>query len=262
MEFVDKVWEVEGSRNVKEWDSKVCVWDEGSKEEGAQEVEIVHQHQTGEQKSAQMEGKVAPGLFTLLIKETLRPLREIGIAVTSWIDDGMVLAKTKEELLYIRDHILRPRLESLGWKINWEKCQWVMLRAIRELEKSGEIKLRRVAKVMGVLVSVKDAWSPALVFSRAGFRTLQQAQRTSWGTKMMPDPQLLEDLILTTKLLATGGKRLIQQRGVVRCFTNRLGLCNTRVRGKRSLGRTRGGAVYKQKRVTGISEGVISSGER
>jgi hypothetical protein len=43
-----------------------------------------------------------------LIKETLRPLREIGIAVTSWIDNGMVLAKTKEELLYIRDHILRP----------------------------------------------------------------------------------------------------------------------------------------------------------
>jgi hypothetical protein len=64
----------------------------------------------------------APRLFTFLIKETLRPLREIGITVTSWIDDGMVLAKTKEELLYIRDHILRPRLESLGWKINWEKC--------------------------------------------------------------------------------------------------------------------------------------------
>jgi hypothetical protein len=27
----------------------------------------------------------------------------------------------------------------------------------------------------------------------------------------MPDSQLLKDLILTTKLLATGGKRLIQQ---------------------------------------------------
>jgi hypothetical protein len=51
-------------------------------------------------------------------------------------------------------------------------------------------------------------------------------------------------------------------RVVVRCFTNKLGLCNTRVRGKRSLGRTRGGAVNKQKRVTGILEGVISSGER
>jgi hypothetical protein len=48
---------VEGSRSVKEWDSEVCVWDEGSKEEGAQEVEIVHQ-QTGEQKSAQMKGKL------------------------------------------------------------------------------------------------------------------------------------------------------------------------------------------------------------
>jgi hypothetical protein len=65
----------------------------------------------------------APGLFPLLIKEALRPLREIGIAVTSWIDDGLILAKTKKELLYIRDHILRPRLESLGWKINWDKSQ-------------------------------------------------------------------------------------------------------------------------------------------
>jgi hypothetical protein len=92
-----------------------------------------------------------------------------------------------------------------------EKLRAVMLRAIRELERSGEIKLRRVAKVMGVLVSVKEAWSPTLVFSRAGFRTLQQAQTASWGTKVMPDPQLLEDLILTTKLLATGDKRLIQQ---------------------------------------------------
>jgi hypothetical protein len=56
----------------------------------------------------------APGLFTLLIKETLRPLREIGIAVTFWIDNGMVLAKTKKKLLYLRDLILRPRLESWG----------------------------------------------------------------------------------------------------------------------------------------------------
>jgi hypothetical protein len=60
-----------------------------------------------------------------------------------------------------------------------EKLRAVMLRAIRELEKSGEIKLRRVAKVMGVLVSVKEAWSLALVFSMAGFRTLQQAQTAS-----------------------------------------------------------------------------------
>jgi hypothetical protein len=34
---------VEGLRSVREWDSEVCVWEEGSKEEGAQEVEIVHQ---------------------------------------------------------------------------------------------------------------------------------------------------------------------------------------------------------------------------
>jgi hypothetical protein len=94
-----------------------------------------------------------------------------------------------------------------------EKLRAVMLKAIRELEKLGGIKLRRVAKVMGVLVSMKKAWSPALVFSRAGFRTLQQAQTASWGSKVMPNPQLLKDpyLILTTKLLATGGKRLIQQ---------------------------------------------------
>jgi hypothetical protein len=34
------------------------VWDEGSKEEGAQKVEIVYQQQTSEQKDAQIKGKV------------------------------------------------------------------------------------------------------------------------------------------------------------------------------------------------------------
>jgi hypothetical protein len=29
------------------------------------------------------------------------------------------------------------------------------------------------SKVIGVLVSVREAWSPAMVFSRAGIRTLQ-----------------------------------------------------------------------------------------
>jgi hypothetical protein len=179
-----------------------------------------------------------PGLLTLLIKETSRPLREIGIAVTlmAWF-----WPRPKGAAIH-KGSYFEAKLESLGWKINWEKCQWdpqnliiyigflvnlkeksleipedrleklrgVMLSAIRELEKSGEIKLRKVAKVMGVLVSVKKAWSPAMVSSRAGFRTLQQVQKASWGTKVTTDPQLLEDLILTTKLLATGGKRLIQ----------------------------------------------------
>jgi hypothetical protein len=36
------------------------------------------------------------------------------ITVTSWINNGLVLVKTKEELLYIREHILSPNLESLG----------------------------------------------------------------------------------------------------------------------------------------------------
>ena len=74
---------------------------------------------------------------------------------------------------------------------------------------------------MGVLVSVKEAWSPAMVNSRAGFRTLQQGKwkEATWGTKVVPDPQLLEDLILLTKLLATGGKRMIQQTEKVFFFS-------------------------------------------
>jgi hypothetical protein len=154
----------------------------------------------------------APGLFTLLIKETLRPLKEIGIVVSSWIDDGLVLAKTKEELLYIRDHILRPRLEK-ALEIPEERLEKQILRAIKELEGSGKVKLKRVAKVMGVLVSVRKAWSLAMVFSRAGFRTLQQGKwkEATWGTKVVPDPQLLEDLILATMLLALRGRQLIQQ---------------------------------------------------
>jgi hypothetical protein len=58
MEFVDKVWEEWKAQGVLKWDSEVCVWDEGSKEKGAQEVEIVHQQQTGEQKGAQIKSKV------------------------------------------------------------------------------------------------------------------------------------------------------------------------------------------------------------
>jgi hypothetical protein len=83
----------------------------------------------------------------------LRPLREIQIAVTFWIDDVLILAKTKEEL-----------------------------------EGSGKVKLRRVAKVMGVLVRVKKAWFPAIVLSRAGFQTLQQRKwkEATWVVRHNP----------------------------------------------------------------------------
>jgi hypothetical protein len=180
----------------------------------------------------------APGLFTLLMRETVRTLREEGMRIVLWVDDGLVLAETKEELLIWRGKLMK-RLIALGWEINMEKSQWeptqeiifigyqldlkngrvgipterlkglrkVMLKAIRELEKTGTLKLRKIAKVMGVLVSVKEAWPPALAFSRAGFRTLGEMteKKLKWSDKVIPDSQLLGDLNMVMKLLIAGG---------------------------------------------------------
>jgi len=68
--------------------------------------------------------KWSPWIFTKLTRVMLRHWRSLGVMVTAYIDDFTVVAATRDELLMVRDTIIVPTLERLGWIRETSKGQW------------------------------------------------------------------------------------------------------------------------------------------
>ena len=62
----------------------------------------------------------APRVFTKVTRPLMAHLRGLGIRTVIYIDDLLILAKSKEEAEQHRDIVL-SLLQHLGWTINWEK---------------------------------------------------------------------------------------------------------------------------------------------
>ena len=145
----------------------------------------------------------APRLFTKLLKVPISVLRRLLIRLVIYIDDLLLMAQTKEEIIKARDTTLYL-LQALGLAINWSKsilapCQELIiylgvkinsvnmtfevpeekiskLRAMcqRALD-TNTISLRQIAKVMGKLRATAQAFSPAPLQLRNIQSCLRQA---------------------------------------------------------------------------------------
>lgn len=144
----------------------------------------------------------APFVFTKLLRPALAQLREQGIRCLMYLDDMLILGKTKEELSrnYQR---CRSLLISLGFILNDEKSIPGPVQVIeflgfvinsltmtfsvtreklsslrsecKALLKVGEMSVRSLAKIIGIMTSVKPAILPAPLH----YRGLQELKNDS-----------------------------------------------------------------------------------
>ncbi len=65
---------------------------------------------------------LSPRVFTKVVEGALTPLREVGVRVLNYLDDWLILAQSREQLVDPRDLVLR-HLSQLGLRVNWEKSK-------------------------------------------------------------------------------------------------------------------------------------------
>jgi Reverse transcriptase (RNA-dependent DNA polymerase) len=77
--------------------------------------------------------KWSPWIFTKLTRVMLQYWRSLGVMITAYMDDFSAVAPTKDELLMVRDTIIAPTLERLGWVRETTKGQWEPVQAAEVL---------------------------------------------------------------------------------------------------------------------------------
>ncbi len=65
---------------------------------------------------------LSPRVFTKVVEGAFTPLREVGVRILNYLDDWLILAKSREQLGDHRDLVLR-HLSQLGLRVNWEKSK-------------------------------------------------------------------------------------------------------------------------------------------
>jgi hypothetical protein len=148
-----------------------------------------------------------------------------GVTVAPFVDDFCVAARTKEQLLQIRDEILVPLMQEMGWiralgKGVWEPSQRFdflgltidtvkgqvlipedkLKRYTATLEQvilKRKVTARELASVAGKVVSVMRAFAPSLLFLRSTFALVSSVTDGSngWNTLLPVDGEVKEDLI-------------------------------------------------------------------
>jgi hypothetical protein len=185
----------------------------------------------------------SPYYFSKIVREFIRILRRgcviqgcthehcrfraapQGITIISYVDDFCVAAKSREQLLRIRDEILVPLMKDMGWIRALEKGAWepsqifqflglevntvkglVLIpedklekytSSIERLLRKQQITPRELSAVAGKIVSVLRAFAPGLVYLRSSFRLIAQVTEggiTDWDKRIEILEEMREDL--------------------------------------------------------------------
>ena len=135
----------------------------------------------------------APRIFTKLLKPVVGLLRRLGMKLIIYLDDILILAKTKEQLVQSRNTTLFL-LQMLGFKINWEKSKLKPVHNIsflgfeinsatmlfklpeekvqkikndcKRVRKRETISVRELSQLIGTLISTMQAVIPAKLHCR------------------------------------------------------------------------------------------------
>lgn len=136
---------------------------------------------------------VAPRIFTKIMREIMTHLRKKGIRCVIYIDDILIVAKTKE-LCHQHTKLAAQVLQSLGFLLNWKKSHLdptqellflgLMIDSIRMsiyipksklaqvrsdlsyIKKRPTVQLRTLAKLLGRISAISLACTPAYLKTR------------------------------------------------------------------------------------------------
>ena len=184
----------------------------------------------------------SPYFFTKLVKEFIKILRRgciivgcshvtcffraapNGVIFAVYVDDFCLCAKTKELTLRIRDEIVVPLMEKMGWIRALDKGMWepeqcwnflglrvdavngLVLIPQEKLEKylknidyvltQVSVSVRELASVAGKVVSVMRAFAPALIHLRTSFALISKYTDGShgWSERVVISEDIRTDL--------------------------------------------------------------------
>ena len=137
---------------------------------------------------------VAPRRFTKLMKEPIRIIRFCNIRIVIYIDDMLLMGSSIQEILTARDSVLYL-IAALGLTINWDKSvleptQSIVFLGIllettnltfrippskiqtlktlcKTTDKEEHITTRKLASIMGSLMAISPAFTPAPIHLRS-----------------------------------------------------------------------------------------------
>ncbi len=167
---------------------------------------------------------LTPWLFTKVMKVPITKWRSEGVLVVAYLDDLIVMAASKEQLLSHMEVVKRD-LEALGLTVNWAKSRWEpqqrgewlgvtidtvkgvyeitteqLSRLQRELatfisdtvEKGSRMSARQMAKLAGHIICWKRALPPAVLITRELFLCFKDVAGR-WGTAVPVSEAALHD---------------------------------------------------------------------
>lgn len=167
--------------------------------------------------------KSSPWWFTKIIRVVIKRWRRLGIFVVAYLDDFVVLARTKEDLIRIRDQIIAPDLVNFGLirapqKGQWEPTQQLKVlglildlenglvivpqekieacrRGLSYLVSGASITAKTLASVTGKIMSVVRAFAPAKLYTREFYRVIDAMNRRKWEWthKVVMTPKAIQD---------------------------------------------------------------------
>ena len=166
----------------------------------------------------------SPYIFCKVLRETITILRRQGIRVNCYMDDLLLLGRSREECQKAVKLTLET-LEMFGWQVNREKSQLdptqeldylgftintratptlamqkekltALKKEIRRLLVQGHqqqgITARRLARTLGTLIANSPAVEPTPIMTRHLFSCLRQ--KTGWDSIIFLDEDAMEEL--------------------------------------------------------------------
>ena len=167
----------------------------------------------------------APRIFTKVMKVVLSKLRMKGIRIVSYIDDLLLMARSKEECY---QHLWKTLtlLTELGWLINWEKSKLKpaqtqkflgliidsynmsfriprdklrgLQKDIKETLQAGKrkewITVRKFARTIGKIMAVELAVLPTCLKTWGLIKCKNQSLSLGWEGKIQLAEQAVQDL--------------------------------------------------------------------
>jgi hypothetical protein len=167
----------------------------------------------------------SPLVFTKMVRPAIQHLRTLGIRILAYMDDILIIGRTKEET-ELHTRMALDLLLELGWKIRLDKSElepaqnreflgmlldttgeMPMIRVPykkkrkirREVERllaameKGPVKKRRVAQVAGLCNSISRAVAPTKALTRGLMRAIgsRNQSRKDWDQEIfLPEPAI------------------------------------------------------------------------
>ena len=188
----------------------------------------------------------SPRIFTKVLRPLIKLIRSKGIRVVAYLDDLLLMARTKEELLLhtaslrkcLQDHgftinenksCLTPShvIDYLGFQINSRlmvmklprKKLQSLIRECRKAKQLIHLPVRKLASLIGKIISTMNAILPARLYSRALLRDKNLALKMhGWnGSVTLSNASLTQLNWWIIKLPECNGKSLISETQQISC---------------------------------------------